>query len=77
MRNFRRCPLVIMLAVSFLIYGIMAEVPKVLAFAEQRMGKSEYRVENLTQYPKKKKPSVSVGRCREHLCRTGIYPVRM
>ena len=40
MRNFRRCPLVIMLAVSFLIYGIMAEVPKVLAFAEQRMGKS-------------------------------------
>jgi len=43
-----------MLAVSFLIYGIMAEVPKVLAFAEQRMGKSEYRVENLTQYPKEK-----------------------
>ena len=32
----------------------MAEVPKVLAFAEQRMGKSEYRVENLTQYPKEK-----------------------
>lgn len=61
MRNFRRCPLVIMLAVSLLIYGVMAEVPKVLAFAEQRMGKNEYRVESLGQYPKEKEAVSSGG----------------
>lgn len=61
MKNFRRCPLVIMLAVSLLVYEIMAGVPRVLAFAEQRMNKNEYCIEVLEEYPGQKETVISGG----------------
>lgn len=50
MKYFRRCPLVIMMALSIFIYEIIAGVPKVLAFAEEQISKKEYRVENIPEY---------------------------
>lgn len=50
MKYLRSCPLVVMLAVSLLAYEVIAGVPKVLAFAEQQMGKKEYYVEELEEF---------------------------
>lgn len=52
MKYLKRCPLVVMLALSILIYEVLTGVPKVLAFAEAQMNKKEYRVEQLPEYPK-------------------------
>lgn len=50
MKIFKRCPLVIMLAVSLLIAEMITGIPKILAFAENQMNRKEYRVEPLPQY---------------------------
>ena len=44
MKYIRRCPLVVMMALSILIYEVFTGVPKVLAFAEAQISKKEYRV---------------------------------
>lgn len=40
----------VMLAISLLSYEVIAGVPKVLAFAEQQMGKKDYYVEELEEF---------------------------
>lgn len=57
MKYLRSCPLVVMLAISLLTYEIIAGVPKVLAFAEQQMGKKEYYVEELEEFSSRTNPS--------------------
>lgn len=50
MRYLRSCPLAVMLAISLLAYEVIAGVPKVLAFADQQMGKKNYYVEELEEF---------------------------
>ena len=50
MKYLKKCPLLVMLAFSILIYEVLAGVPKVLAFAEAQANKKEYRVEILPEY---------------------------
>ena len=50
MKYLKRCPLVIMLAISLLVVWVATGVPKVLAFAEEQMNRNEYRVETLPEY---------------------------
>ena len=51
MKYLKRCPLVVMLALSILIYEVLTGVPKILAFSEEQINKKEYRVEHLPEYP--------------------------
>ncbi len=59
MKIFRRCPLVIMLAVSLLIAEVITGIPKILAFAEKQMNRKEYRVESLPQYASETEENVT------------------
>lgn len=59
MRYFRRGPLVIMLAVTLFLYGIVTGVPKILELWETQRMKKEYHVEALEEYLPREESFVS------------------
>lgn len=47
MKNFRKCPLLVMLVFTLVVFEVLTGIPKMRAFAQKQMNKEEYRVEKI------------------------------